>query len=446
MTGTADATPLSEAAFADLMAAVGPFERLPRVAVAVSGGGDSMALCLLADAWARKGGGQVMALTVDHGLRPESAAEAARVGRWLAARRIEHAVLRWDGPPPASGVQAAARLARYRLMTAWCHRKGVLHLLLAHHLEDQAGTFLMRLQRDSGADGLAAMAAVVETPSVRLLRPLLALPPERLRATLREFAQDWLEDPSNRDPRYLRTRLRAALPVLGEAGFPAVRLAAAAGRLGHARATLEDAVSSLLARCCAVHPAGFAEIDGTTLTAAPDQVSRRALARILMCIGGATRGPRRKKLERLHARLAAAPLDKARTLGGCRMVPAGGRLLVCREGRGRPEPVAAVAATRVLWDRRFVVDFVAAGDGSGGGAFLGPLGRHGWAEIVGERNGLRRSPIPPPARPSLPALRDAAGVVAVPHLDYRRGGGAVAIGRILFRPAESLSAWGFFLA
>ena len=441
-------TPLSEAAFAGLMAAVGPFERAPRVAVAVSGGGDSMALGLLADVWARNAGGRVAALTVDHGLRPDSAAEAARVGDWLAARHMEHVVLRWDGPRPAAGIQEAAREARYRLMAAWCQDAGVLHLLLAHHLEDQAGTFLMRLQRDSGTDGLAAMAAVTETPRVRLVRPLLAVPRDRLRATLREFGQDWVEDPSNRDPRFLRTRVRAALPVLADAGFPAARLAAASHRLGGARAALEDAVPALLARCCAMHPAGFAEIDGETLRAAPEAVSRRALARVLMCVGGGTHGPRREKLERLHERLARGRLDRARTLGGCRIVPMDGCLLVCRESRGTPEPLAAVAAARVVWDRRFLVDFVDGAVGSGEGAFLGRLGRGGWAEIVGERPGLRQSPIPPPARLSLPALRDGHGVICVPHLDYRRtgGGGAVAIGRIFFRPAESLSGRGFFLA
>lgn len=446
MIGGADhAGPLSRAAFADLMAAVGPFERAPRVAVAVSGGGDSMALGLLADLWARESEGRVVALTVDHGLRSDSAAEAARVGRWLAARRIEHVVLRWNGPPPASGIQEAAREARYRLMAGWCRDAGVLHLLLAHHLEDQAGTFLMRLQRNSGTDGLAAMAAVAEMPEVRLVRPLLAVSRERLRATLREFAQDWVEDPSNHDPRYLRTRVRAALPILAEAGFPAPRLAAATGRLGDARASLEDAVSALLARCCTVHPAGFAEIDGPMLTRAPDRVSRRALARVLMCIGGAPHGPRREKLERLHGQIARGPLPRARTLGGCRVVPTEGRLLVCREGRGTPES-PATAATPMVWDRRFVVDFVDGAIGADNSAFLGRLGREGWAEIVGRQAALRQSPIPPPARLSLPALRDADGIVAVPHLDYRRRGGGMAIGRILFRPAESLSGRGFFLA
>ncbi|MBM4438672.1 MAG: tRNA lysidine(34) synthetase TilS, partial [Actinobacteria bacterium] len=128
-----------------------------RVAVAVSGGADSLALTLLADEWARRTGRSIAALTVDHGLRPDSAAEASQVGAWLAAARIRHEVLRWEGQKPRSGIHAAAREARYRMLTSWCRENDVRDLLLAHHRDDQSETFLMRLARGSGPDGLAAM-------------------------------------------------------------------------------------------------------------------------------------------------------------------------------------------------------------------------------------------------------------------------------------------------
>ena len=175
-----------------LMAAVGPFEGQPHVAVAVSGGADSMALTLLADDWARKMGGRVTALSIDHGLRPAAADETRQVGVWLAARNIEHHVLTWDGEKPQTGLQASARAARYDLLAQWCRHARVLHLLLAHHLEDQAETFLLRLNRDSGIDGLAAMAAVVEKADMRVLRPLLGVPKARLRATLQSRSQPWV--------------------------------------------------------------------------------------------------------------------------------------------------------------------------------------------------------------------------------------------------------------
>ena len=127
------------------MAAHGPFGREPVIAAAVSGGADSLALCLLADPWVRKRGGRLVALTVDHGLRPGSGEEAGRVGDWLARRGIAHRVLRWRGEKPRRGVQAAAREARYHLLREGCARHGALHLLLAHQREDQAETFVMRL-------------------------------------------------------------------------------------------------------------------------------------------------------------------------------------------------------------------------------------------------------------------------------------------------------------
>src|SRR5262245_21437394 len=169
--------PLTEAEFAALMRPLGPFEAQPRLAVAVSGGSDSLALTLLLHDWARRQRGVLTALTVDHGLRPEAAAEARQVARWLRARGIRHRVLTWRpaGEARRGGLQAAARAARYRLLGAWCRANGVLHLALAHHREDQAETLLLRLARGSGLDGLAAMAAVSEREGVRLIRPLLAV-------------------------------------------------------------------------------------------------------------------------------------------------------------------------------------------------------------------------------------------------------------------------------
>ncbi|MCH7554873.1 MAG: tRNA lysidine(34) synthetase TilS, partial [Proteobacteria bacterium] len=163
------------------MARLGPFEEGPIMAVGVSGGPDSMALCALADTWARARGGRVMALVVDHALRPESGDEARRVGRWLGDLGVDHVALIRDGPAIRVAVHAAARAARYGLMGDYCRDRGILHLAVAHHRDDQAETLLLRLDRASGLDGLAAMAAVVEGNGPRLLRPLLAVSMARLR-------------------------------------------------------------------------------------------------------------------------------------------------------------------------------------------------------------------------------------------------------------------------
>ncbi|MEK9646358.1 MAG: tRNA lysidine(34) synthetase TilS, partial [Alphaproteobacteria bacterium] len=172
--------PLTQHDFSERLDRLGPFETAPHIAVAVSGGADSMALLLLAAAWAADRSGRVTALTVDHGLRAEAAAEAAEVARRCRARGIACETMRWDGDKPATGIQEAARSARYDLMTGWCRDRAVAHLLVAHHAGDQAETFLYRMGRGSGADGLAGMPAAVVRAGVRLLRPLLDVAPERL--------------------------------------------------------------------------------------------------------------------------------------------------------------------------------------------------------------------------------------------------------------------------
>ncbi len=298
------------------MAALGPYEASPSVAVAVSGGSDSMALALLMDRWCRDRGGRVIAITVDHGLRPESATEAAQVGDWLAARSIEHHVLTWRGVKPKTGIQKAARSARYRLILDWAREHGVLHVALAHQLEDQAETFLMRLSRGSGLDGLASMPAVTFLPAARLLRPLLCLPRARLRATLQSAHQTWIEDPSNEDIRYGRVRTRKLLGILPSEGVTASGLAQTANALAALRERLESATDDALARTLSVHPAGHAEIARRDIHKMPLELRRRMIARLSAALGGAAYAPRQEKAERL-AILLADPHWRGGTLGGC---------------------------------------------------------------------------------------------------------------------------------
>jgi tRNA(Ile)-lysidine synthase len=383
VTARSDAQPLADEAFSRIMAGLGALEPAPRIAVAVSGGADSMALAVLLQDWAAARGGAVLALTVDHGLRAEAKAEAAWVGRVLKACGIQHRILHWRGKKPATSVQARARKARYELLRARCAAEGVLHLALGHHLEDQAETFLLRLGRGSGPEGLAAMAAVVELPELRLLRPLLAVEKSRLEASLLARGIDWLEDPSNRDPAFARVRLRQLMPALAREGLTAARLAETAGRLGRARADLEQDRATLLAKSLWLHPAGYATIDPAPLLRAPKALSLGALARCLMAVGGADYPPRIERLERLYGRLTAG-LGRGATLGGCRIVPRRGRLLLVRESARTPT-VAVRPGDRLHWDGRFRVT-VGGRAGPGRGALhLGPLGREGWMSLLEAR-------------------------------------------------------------
>ncbi|MDP6473483.1 MAG: tRNA lysidine(34) synthetase TilS [Alphaproteobacteria bacterium] len=417
---------LSDAEFHRLMAPAGPFEPAPHLAVAVSGGSDSLALCLLADGWARRRKGRVTALTVEHGLRPESPAEAKQVARWLKGRGIAHRTLPWRGRKPGSGVQAAARGARMALLADWCRRHHVLHLLSGHQLEDQAATLLLRLCAGSGGEGLAAMPLVQDldvpgSAAVRLVRPLLGTPEQRLKAVLRDESQAWIDDPSNRDSAYARTRLAVALDQLGGEGMTAPRLARTARRLGKDRAALDIACGELLARSALPHPAGFARLDWAEWRKAPDAVSLRALIRLLASVGARPFGPRLERVERLCEELRGGYPERAATLGGCRILPYRATLLICREPGAVQGSVAVKPGQALLWDGRFRIALPRRAEFTGQ-CRLGKLGAQGISRLrrAMADGDAALARIPPPARPALPAFRDLDGVLAVPHLNYVR--------------------------
>jgi tRNA(Ile)-lysidine synthase len=421
------------------MAQLGPFEAAPRLAVGVSGGADSLALTLLADRWARRHGGTVLALTVDHRLRAAAAAEAAQVGTWLAARGIAHRVLAWAGPKPHQGLQAAARGARREILLRQCGAEGILHLLLAHHQDDQAETLVMRVAADSGLDGLAGMAAIAETRHARVLRPLLAVPRARLAATLRDLGQPWIEDPSNRDPRFSRTQLRA----LAAGGRD---VAAPAQRFGRDRALRDSAVAELLARTAAVYPEGWVLVAAEGLSTAAPAIGRRALARVLMCVGGDAYPPRSAGLEELFAALRAGRLAGGRTLAGCRLIPYRQAVAVTREAAAIGVEVPVTAPGAYEWDGRFRLRI----EGRvGPNTVLRALGDDGWRALAAELgSGAKplRSLVLPSVRATLPALCDLDGVVAVPHLTYRRQGvdpDSVKVVSVDFRPRHALAGAGF---
>jgi len=355
------------AEFAAALDCIGGFERRPLVAVAVSGGPDSMALAILADRWVRERGGAIRALTVDHGLRAESAAEALQVAAWLGARGIVHETLRWAGDKPRSGVQEAAREARYRLLAGWCAANGVLHLMTAHQREDQAETYLIRRRAGSGVDGLAGMSAVRELTGCRLVRPLLEVPRARLAVVLSEERQPFLDDPSNRSAAFERGRVRAQHIEI-EATIVETRRCAAA------RIERERQLHATFARYVSLHPVGFAAIDAAAIGAIEPELTERLLARIAGCIGGAAYSPRRERVARLRAALVAAP-GRARTLGGCRFVPWRGRILVIREQAAAAAPVRLEPGAAAWWDRRFAAHLPSAVPAPVVLGYLGQLGK-----------------------------------------------------------------------
>jgi tRNA(Ile)-lysidine synthase len=426
------AIPLMLAELGAALDAIRGFEARPFMAVAVSGGPDSLALTVLADRWARQRGGQLTALTVDHRLRPESAHEARIVGEWLAGRGIAHHVLVWDEAKPKTGIQEAARAARYRLLAGWCRAQGCLHLLTAHHREDQVETHLIRRRAGSGADGLAGMSAVREMAGLRLVRPLLAVPKARLIAALEGEGQPFISDPSNLNPAFERARIR--LDRTAPDDSCRARLTAELREYGRQRIERERELDRLLAAAASLHPSGFAVIDPAVISRVDAELAERLFGRVAACIGGAAYPPRRERVARLRTGLVARP-KCARTLGGCRFVPWRGKLLVMRELAGAAPPVRLSPGTELLWDRRFFVVMPRAATPN---LILGYLGQSGMRPQIERDDGN----LPRLVHPVLPALWDDASLVAIPHLGYFRAE-ATSLPAIVLHPANPASHAGF---
>ena len=300
-------------------------ERLPGLVLAVSGGPDSTALLLLAARWAKrlKRAPKLLAVTIDHGLRPEAAREAASVKRLARSLGVAHRTLRWRGGKPRAGVQEAARRARYELLAQAAASAGLAHIVTAHTLDDQAETVLFRLARGSGLYGLAGMARAAPLPvgatrAMFLIRPLLHLPKARLIATLDAARIPYADDPSNRDPRFTRARLREALmPALAREGLDARALARFAARLRRAEQAIAVAVDAARAALSPPPwpPRGPVTFATVAFAGLPAEVALRLLGEAIAHTGD--EGPvELAKLESLYDAMCEASSRLRRTLAG----------------------------------------------------------------------------------------------------------------------------------
>lgn len=408
------AAPVNDQEFADALNMLSP--RLP-AAIGVSGGADSMALLHLAYRWLFNQGRspELLALTVDHGLRDASAMEAQLIAGWCRSLGVAHEILRWEGDKPVSDIQAAARRARYSLMTEACRQNGINSLLLGHNLEDQAETFLLRLGRGSGVDGLSAMAAEHEWNGVRLLRPLLGFSRLRLRETLKAQQLPWIEDPSNHDPRFARVRVRERLADFAAAGISPVRLAETAGRMRRVRLALESATSRLMRDAVQWDPSGYASLSLPPLMAAPEEIGLRTLSRVLMGVGGVEYPPRLARLERLFAWLKQNPGTGGRTLSGCRILLRRHRMLVVRELSAIGPEIKLLPGETRQWDNRFQV-----GLGAPGAALAACTVREVGAAGLSQLSEFPQKNLPPRIIcQSVPGFWHGGRLLAAPCLGYR---------------------------
>jgi tRNA(Ile)-lysidine synthase len=314
--------------------------------LAVSGGPDSTALLWLLARWrdAVARPPRLIAVTVDHGLREESALEAQAVGNLAARLKVKHRTLRWTGAKPTSGIQAAAREARYRLLVKAVSQARGEALVTAHTLDDQAETMLFRMARGSGLDGLAGMefagpVPVPEGAEVPLIRPLLPVAKARLIATLTAANIPYAADPSNTDPRFARPRWRALMPLLADEGLTAERLGKLALRIQRAEDALTELADEAQAALCPGLAAGRrANIDAARFLQLPEEISLRLLRRMVDSIGDESPAEL-GQVEALHVELRQASegiealgvADSVRrTLAGSLVTLSGAKLTVER--------------------------------------------------------------------------------------------------------------------
>jgi tRNA(Ile)-lysidine synthase len=411
--------PVAEAELDDLFAPLRPYRVL---ILAVSGGADSVAMMHLVARWSERHAEvprTLIVATVDHGLRQESRREAEWVAGEASALGLPHEVLTWEGAKPSTGLQDAARTARYRLLSdlGWCRGgEGPVAIVTAHTEDDQAETFLMRLARGSGLDGLTGMSeSRILRPgaSCRLLRPLLRVSGQRLEATLKARGLPWIEDPSNDCDRFERVRLRKAREHLEALGLTSAAIALSARRLERAREALEAAASKLEATAkLDTHGGMFASLDARVFQGAAEELRLRVLARLIAAFGGQDAPARLAKLESVLSRLHE-PAFAAATLGGCIVARHADEICVFREP-GRVElPRLDLAPGHVaVWDRRFRVALAPA---AAGPVLVRALGAAQFAQLrrdLGEPSGM------PPARAAatLPAFWQDGVLLAVPQL------------------------------
>ncbi len=321
----------------------------PKIGVAVSGGGDSMALLYLVHDWARKQGLTLCAATVNHGLRPAAADEAAMVALICSGLGVAHQTLLWQGWDGRGNVQAKARTARRDLLTTWAQDQGLGVVLLGHTADDQAETFLMRLARGSGVDGLSGMPA--SDKGGLFLRPLLPVSRAELRDWLKARGIPWVEDPSNDDTRFDRVKARQMLATLAPLGLTVDRLTDTAAHMQRARASLNRAAADWAARHVRTE-GGDLVFTAEALHLGRTDTEGRVFAAAVQWIGGSGYRPR---YESLLDAASALRQGQTRTLGGVLMLPdqgQGARLL--RESAAAQTPVSVRpdgAATP--WDSRW---------------------------------------------------------------------------------------------
>jgi len=439
--------PVMPLEFDGLMSSIGYFEKNPVIAIATSGGGDSMALLLLANEWAISRNGRVISLTVNHQLRTEATDEAQQVAKWCAEYNIEHHILCWEhNAEISSSIHENARTARYRLMNDWCVNNNILHLLLAHHLDDQVETFFFRLARGSSLDGLSCMSAQYVASGVRLIRPFLQINKSRLIETLKFKVQEWIQDPSNFNNQYTRVHIRQQLLELKNETDIKQRARQIIFKFALLRSKLEQILVSQITNNVKIFPEGYGIIAADLFSLMEIHVSIKLLGKIIVALNGNPHPPRHEKLLYFATLIKNNNLNSKYSIGGLlfERLP-DSRIIIYRETKSLGKTITINSRMPVLWDNRFMVEW--RGNTHKTELKLQALGSEGLKQI--KKNAPHLLNNKPAARilRTLPSLWLLEQLVFVPHINYINNNARVEIDKlnIKFFPAKPLAGSSFFV-
>ena len=366
------------------------------------------------------------AVTVDHGLREDSAAEAEEVANWAKSAGVPHTILKWESERKLSNLQSQARDARYGLIGDWMKALGLSQLLTGHTQDDQAETLLIRLTRGSGLEGLSGMSTRARFPTsqhrdLTLLRPLLSFPHKRLVATLQACGQTWFEDPGNSNPKFQRTKMRALAPVLSDVGIPPEKLSGAMAHLRRANDYIRAQSAEFVRHAVTFEAWGYALLSTVAFREVHAEIGLRTLARLLQVVGGSAYPPEFDSVRDLLEWLVKDANPRGRTLGGCRLARREpGTVLLAREEElllAEAPMVGLVSRQSTVWDRRFEISLTE--KSFEGSLEVRALGLEGLQQIP---KGLA-SPTVEPGRVgrSLPGIWQGQQLVCAPLQKFHRG-------------------------
>ena len=324
-----------------------------RLCVAVSGGIDSLSLMLILDEWCNANNSKLYAVTVDHGLRVESRKEAEYVNELCKSKHIEHCILTWDGEKPKKNVELIARENRYNLIANYCKENNIDFLFVAHHMQDQAETFLIRLFRGSGIDGLSSMKVIAENYGLKIIRPFLDIQKETLKKYLLKNNIKWVEDESNSDEKYLRNKIRNFLDTFDNKDDIIKRINFAINQIGDYRVFIDNYIKKIEKKILSFNSFGSCLFDKNELLKEDENIILKILAKISMIISGNYYKPRLEKLKRLLDSIQNNDNIKYTFYGCIFETYRDNKIIVYREYKAISGDVNLIYNKEVVWDNRF---------------------------------------------------------------------------------------------